>query len=42
MNLVISKNDVPIRLSDERWMHITIGHPEMSDLYFQILETVKP
>jgi hypothetical protein len=38
---VISKNNVPIRLTEERWQHITIGHPEIADYYFEIQETVK-
>jgi hypothetical protein len=26
---VVSKNDVPIRVTTERWGHITSGHPEL-------------
>ena len=37
----IIKNDVPVRLTAERWSHITIGHPEISDYYYEILETVE-
>ena len=36
-----SKNNVSIRLTDERWQHITIGHPEVADYYFEILETIE-
>ncbi len=36
-----SKNNVPVRLSEERWKHITTGHPEMAGLYFEILETIE-
>jgi hypothetical protein len=36
-----SKNGVIIRLTDERWQHITVGHPEVADYYFEILETVE-
>jgi hypothetical protein len=32
MDTVLSVNDVPIRLTDERWDHIRTRHPEMSDL----------
>ena len=39
--IIISKNNVPIRLTDERWQHITTGHPEMADYYYEILETVE-
>jgi hypothetical protein len=41
MNIAISKNRVPIRLSDERWQHITTGHPEIADYYYEILETIE-
>ena len=33
-------NKVPIRLSDERWKHISIGHPEMAEYFDQILECI--
>lgn len=39
--ITISKNNVPIRFTDERWQHITTGHPEMADYYYEILETVE-
>lgn len=29
-----------IRLTDERWQHISTGHPEMADLYYEILQTI--
>ncbi|MHC1610492.1 MAG: hypothetical protein ACXQTW_02655 [Candidatus Methanospirareceae archaeon] len=29
-----SKNGVPIRLTDERWLHITEEHSEMAGYYF--------
>ena len=41
MDIAISKNKVPIRLTDERWYHITTGHPEIADYYYQILETIE-
>lgn len=41
MDIAISKNTVPIRLTNERWQHISIGHPEMADFYFDILETIE-
>lgn len=37
----ISKNGVAIRLTEERWMHITMGHPELADYFFDVLETVE-
>ena len=41
MDFAISKNYVPIRLTSERWHHITIGHPEIADYYYEILETIE-
>lgn len=41
MDIVKSKNDVPIRLTEERWFHITEEHSEMAGYYFEVLETVK-
>ena len=40
MDKVVSRNGVPIRLTDERWFHITEGHPEMAGYYFEVLEAV--
>jgi len=36
-----SKNNVPIRLPDERWLHITESHSEMAGFYSDVLETVE-
>jgi hypothetical protein len=41
MDKAISKNNIPVRLSNERWLHITTGHPETAGLYFEILETIE-
>lgn len=41
MDIAISKNNIPIRLTSERWQHITIGHPEIAGSYYEILETVE-
>ncbi len=41
MDLVRSKNNVPIRLPEERWFHITEEHSEMAGYYFEVLETVE-
>lgn len=41
MNIVGSKNGVPIRLTEERWIHITEEHSEMAGYYFDVLETVQ-
>ena len=41
MHTVHSKNGVPIRLTEERWLHITEEHSEMAGYYFDVLETVQ-
>src|SRR3989338_1174589 len=41
MKIVKSKNGIPIRLSEERWIHITEEHSEMAGYYFEVLETVQ-
>ncbi len=41
MDVTISKNGVPIRLTSERWLHITTGHPDIADYYYEILETIE-
>lgn len=37
---VVSKNGLPIRLTDERWTHITEEHCELAGLRSEVLETV--
>ncbi len=41
MEEVSSVNDIPIRLTKERWFHITEGHPKIAGYYYDILETVE-
>ena len=45
MNLAVttalSKNGVPIRLPDKRWIHLTEGHSEMAGYYSEVLETLE-
>ena len=41
MDVIRSKNDVPIRLTQERWFHITEEHSEMAGYYFEVLEAVE-
>jgi hypothetical protein len=41
MDLARSKNDVLIRLTDERWLHITEEHSELAGYYFDVLETIE-
>jgi hypothetical protein len=35
-----SRTGVPIRLTDERWHHITSHHPELSDQRERVVETL--
>jgi len=37
---VLSKNNVPIRLTDERWTHIVEEHCELAGMRLEVLETV--
>jgi len=41
MEIIQSGNRVPIRLTEERWLHITEEHSEMAGYYFEVLETVQ-
>ncbi len=41
MDTARSKNNVPIRLPAERWLHITEEHSEMAGYYFDVLETLE-
>ena len=40
MILVYSKNKVPIRLTQERWQHITMRHPELESQKVKVEETI--
>lgn len=40
MEVETSQNGVPIRLSDERRNHIARRHPEMSDAWHLVFETI--
>lgn len=40
MLVVRSKRGVPVRLTDERWHHITERHPEMKDLKETVVDTI--
>jgi hypothetical protein len=37
---VISKNGIAVRLTDERWAHITEEHCELAGMRLEVLETV--
>lgn len=40
IHLVRSKNGSPVRLTDERWTHISKEHFEMADLRATVLDTI--
>lgn len=40
IGVAISINGVPIRLTAERWEHITVGHPELKDLYESVINAI--
>src|SRR5437016_12143761 len=40
MLIVKSHNQVPVRLTDERWKHIVLRHPEMDEQRERVLETL--
>jgi hypothetical protein len=40
MDIAISKNRVAIRLTDERWAHISEEHAELAEMRQQVLETI--
>ncbi len=40
VNTIVSKNSIPVRLTDERWAHITEEHCELAGMRNEILETV--
>lgn len=41
MDVVKSKNNVPIRLNEERWLHIVENHDEVAGYYDEVLNTVE-
>ncbi len=41
MDIVYSKNRIPIRLTDERWEHIVSNKPYMEKYYDQVLDVIE-
>ena len=37
---IVSKNNVPVRLPDERWAHIIEQHTELEEMQQKVLDTV--
>jgi len=40
MNYYIAKNNVKIRLTEERWIHIITRHPEMKNQKEKVFKTI--
>jgi len=40
ISIITTKNGVPIRLTDERWAHITEEHAELAGMRLDVLEAV--
>jgi hypothetical protein len=41
VEIAYSVNGVPIRLTYERWFHITENHDDLASYYFDVLDTVE-
>ena len=41
MDIVKSKNNIPIRLTEERWLHIVENHDDLAGYYDEVLNTVE-
>ena len=41
MDIAISVNNVPIRLTMERWRHITEEHDDLAGYYYEILDMIE-
>lgn len=41
MEIVKSKNNVSIRLTEERWLHIVENHDDLAGYYDEVLNTVE-
>lgn len=41
MDILISKNGIPIRLTEERWFHITENHDDLAGHYDDVLYAIE-
>ena len=41
MDIVKSRNNVPIRLMEERWLHIVENHDDLAGYYDEVLNVVE-
>ena len=39
-NITFSINNIPVRLTDERWNHIVENHNDIAGYYYDVLEAV--
>ena len=39
--IITSKNGISIRLTEERWKHIVLLHPNLADKQTQVLDAIK-
>jgi hypothetical protein len=40
MKTIVSVNNVPVRLTEKRWLHITEEHSEMAGYYYDAIEAI--
>ena len=40
-DVAYSVNKVPVRLTYERWYHITENHDDLASYYYEVLETIE-
>lgn len=40
MDVILSINNVPVRLTEERWKHIVENHNDMAGYYYDVLESI--
>jgi hypothetical protein len=40
MHHCVSRSGCSIRLTDERWDHVTRGHPELAGMLYDVLEVI--
>jgi hypothetical protein len=41
VDIVVSKDSVPIRLTEERWFHIIENHDDLAGHYDNVLQTIE-
>jgi hypothetical protein len=41
MDVAFSRNGVPIRLTDERWLHIVENHDDLAGYYDEVLQSIE-